>query len=90
MTTKVLQPDRYVIEDKKPCSACTEDIVLEQELKECMSGTPHIQIPHRPLKRHVVRQPAANISLRNHHVLRFFLSRPSARTLTIHHYVSSK
>jgi hypothetical protein len=37
MTTKVLRPDQYDMADEKPCSARTEDIVLEQELM-IMSG----------------------------------------------------
>ena len=50
MTTKVLRPDRCVMPDGDRCSACTEDIALEQQLKELKRLMEKIHIKRRALR----------------------------------------
>jgi hypothetical protein len=49
-TTKVLRPDRCVMPDGNCCSACTEDIALEQQLKELKKLMENIHIKRRALR----------------------------------------
>jgi len=50
MTTKVLRPDRCVMPDGNRCSACIEDIALEQQLKELEKSMEKIHIKRRALR----------------------------------------
>jgi hypothetical protein len=50
LTAKVLRPDRCVMLDGNLCSACAEDIVLEQELKELEKLVEKIHIKRRALR----------------------------------------
>jgi hypothetical protein len=50
MTTKVLRPDRCIMPDRNRCSACTEDIALEQQLKELERSMEKIHIKRRALR----------------------------------------
>jgi len=50
MTTKVLRPDGCVMPDGNRCSACTEDIALEKQLKELENLTEKIHIRRRALR----------------------------------------
>jgi len=50
MTTKVPRPDRCVMSDGDPCSACAEDIALEQELENLEKLREKIYIKRRALR----------------------------------------
>ena len=49
-TTKTLRPDRCIMSDGNPCSACTENIALEQELKDLQNVRGKIHIKQRTLR----------------------------------------
>jgi len=49
-TMKVLRPDRCGMPDGNRCSACTEDIALEQQFKELETSMEKIHIKRRALR----------------------------------------
>ncbi|KIM36949.1 hypothetical protein M413DRAFT_282669 [Hebeloma cylindrosporum] len=48
--TKVLRPDRCIMPDGKPCSACTEDIQLERQLQDLEKLAQEIHAKRRALR----------------------------------------